>query len=253
MTYKATYRTRTYLRRGEVARTPAVPGMHLERVLMAEGAALVGGIDEVGVGAWAGPVAVGAVVLAPEVRIYKIRDSKLLDAARREYLAERVRARCLAYATGMSWPREIDQVGLSEAIRRAAARAVAALPVTPDVFLVDGKWNFVGERARMVVRGDAESVSIAAASIVVKVARDRLMASLAGLYPQYAFEANKGYPAPRHLWGLSAYGPSPIHRRLYAPIRRLSEEGVPGRLLSERGVVVLAHGSGGEKGWAHEQ
>ncbi|MEA2533600.1 MAG: ribonuclease, partial [Actinomycetota bacterium] len=111
------------------------------------------------------------------------------------------------------------------------ARAVAALPVTPDVFLVDGKWNFIGDRARMVVRGDCESVSIAAASIVVKVARDSLMSSLAELYPYYAFEANKGYPAPRHLWGLSAFGPSPIHRRLYAPIRKLVDEGVPGRLL----------------------
>jgi ribonuclease HII len=110
---------------------------------------------------------------------------------------------------------------------------VAALPVTPDVFLVDGKWNFIGDRARMVVRGDCESVSIAAASIVVKVARDSLMSSLAELYPHYAFEANKGYPAPRHLWGLSAFGPSPIHRRLYAPIRKLVDGGVPGRLLEQ--------------------
>lgn len=236
MSYKATYRTRTYLRKGEVARTPAVPGLHHERRLLAEGATLIGGIDEVGLGAWAGPVAVGAVVLAPDQRIYKIRDSKLLDPARRAFLAERVRARCLGYGTGFAWPDEIDQVGLSEAIRRAAARAVAALPVTPDLFLVDGKWNFLGERARMVVRGDAESVSIAAASIVVKVARDQLMTSLAAMYPHYAFEANKGYPAPRHLWGLSAFGPSPIHRRLYAPIRKLVDEGVPGRLLAERGV-----------------
>lgn len=229
--HKATYRTRTYLRKGEVARTRPAPGLHLERSLVAGGAALVGGIDEVGVGAWAGPVAVGAVVLDPGERIYKLRDSKLLDPERRAWLAERVRGRCLGWGVGMAWPVEIDEVGLSEAIRRAAARAVAALPVTPEVFLVDGKWNFLGERARMVVRGDCESVSIAAASIVVKVARDRLMSDLSALYPDYAFEANKGYPAPRHLWGLAAYGPCPIHRRLYAPIRKLVEEGVPGRLL----------------------
>ncbi|HEY4939373.1 MAG TPA: hypothetical protein VIJ69_10110, partial [Actinomycetota bacterium] len=144
---------------------------------------------------------------------------------------QRVRGRCVGHGVGLAWPNEIDEVGLSEAIRRAGARAVAALPVTPDVFLVDGKWNFIGDRARMVVRGDCESVSIAAASIVVKVARDSLMSSLAELYPHYAFEANKGYPAPRHLWGLSAFGPSPIHRRLYAPIRKLVDEGIPGRLL----------------------
>jgi len=240
MAYKATYRTRTYNRKGRVARTQPVPGMHLERALLAEGASLVGGIDEVGVGAWAGPVAVGAVVLAPPGqgdRIYKIRDSKLLDPARREWLAARVRERCLGHAVGLAWPSEIDAVGLSEAIRRAAARAVAGLAVLPEVFLVDGKWNFVGERARMVVRGDCESVSIAAASIVVKVARDRLMSDLAGLYPPYEFGSNKGYPAPRHLWGLSAYGPCPIHRRLYAPIRRLVDEGVPGRLLAQRATA----------------
>lgn len=231
MAYKATYRTRTYLRKGKVARTNPVPGFRHERDLLADGASLVGGIDEVGVGAWAGPVAVGAVVLDPDDRIYKLRDSKLLDPSRREWLAERVRSRCVAHGIGLSWPVEIDEVGLSEAIRRAGARAVAALSVQPDVFLVDGKWNFIGERARMVVRGDCESVSIAAASIVVKVARDALMTTLSGCYPHYAFESNKGYPAPQHLWGLSAYGPSPIHRRLYAPIRKLLDEGVPGRLL----------------------
>ena len=234
--YRATYRTRTYNRKGRVARTQPVPGMRHEQALLAEGATLVGGIDEVGVGAWAGPVAVGAVVLDPGDRIYKIRDSKLLDPARREWLAARVRGRSLGHGIGLAWPNEIDEVGLSEAIRRAAARAVAGLPVTPDAFLVDGKWNFLGNGARMVVRGDCESVSIAAASIVVKVARDRLMSALACMYPQYQFESNKGYPAPRHLWALSAYGPCPIHRRLYAPIRKLVVEGVPGRLLAEQGV-----------------
>jgi len=244
MAYKATYRTRTYLKKGEVARTRPVPGRHLEQAALAGGARLVGGIDEVGVGAWAGPVAVGAVVLAPDDRIYKLRDSKLLDPPRREWLAARVRERALGYGIGLAWPAEIDQVGLSEAIRRAAARAVGAMAVTPDVFLVDGKWNFVGPSARMVVRGDCESVSIAAASIVVKVARDRLMVDLAALYPSYAFEENKGYPAPRHLWGLSAYGPCPVHRRFYAPIRRLEVEGVPGRLLPAATVAAAGYGGG---------
>jgi ribonuclease HII len=240
MAYKATYRTRTYLRKGEVARTRPVPGTHLEQELLAGGARLVGGIDEVGVGAWAGPVAVGAVVLPPDGRIYKLRDSKLLDPPRREWLAARVRERCLAYGIGLAWPAEIDDVGLSAAIRRAAARAIEAMGVAPDAFLVDGKWNFVGPGARMVVRGDCESVSIAAASIVVKVARDALMGQLAALYPGYAFEANKGYPAPQHLWGLSAYGPCPVHRRFYAPIRKLEEEGVPGRLLGAGGMAMPA-------------
>lgn len=228
---KATYRTRPYTRNGRVLRTKPVPSLSHEQALLEGGAGLVGGVDEVGIGAWAGPVAVGAVVLRPGRRIYKVRDSKLLDASRREWLAERVRERCLAWAIGLSWPEEIDAVGLSEAIRRAARRARESLSPQPDVLLVDGKWNFLGDGVRMVVRGDCESLSIASASVVAKVARDRLMGALSTLYPVYGFEANKGYPSPRHRWALSAFGPSPIHRRLYAPIRRLTEEGLPGRLL----------------------
>lgn len=231
MGYRATYRTRTYTRNGRIARTNPVPGMHHERALREAGAELVGGIDEVGIGAWAGPLAVGAVVLRPSGRIYKVRDSKLLDAGRREWLADRVRERCLAWSIGVSWPPEIDAVGLSEAIRRAARRAIGGLPVRPDAFLVDGKWNFLDDGARTIVRGDCESVSIAAASVVAKATRDGLMRELASLYPGYAFDLNKGYPSPRHRWGLAAFGPCPIHRRLFAPIRKLVEEGVPGRLL----------------------
>src|SRR3984893_18843372 len=115
--YKATYRTRTYLSKGRVAAAQPVLGLLLERGLLADGAALVGGIDEVGVGAWAGPVAVGAVVLDPADRIYKLRDSKLLDPARREWLAQRVRGRCVGPGVGLGWPDEVDGGGLSRAIR----------------------------------------------------------------------------------------------------------------------------------------
>lgn len=231
MGYRATYRTRTYNNKGRLARTRPVPGTGLERDLHEQGAELVGGIDEVGVGAWAGPLAVAAVVLPPGRRIYKVRDSKLVDPARREWLAGRVRERCLSWSVGLAWPREIDEVGLSEATRWAARRAVDGLSVTPDAFLVDGKWNFLGEGATMVVRGDCESLSIASASVVAKCLRDRLMRDLSELWPAYRFDANKGYPSPQHKWALAAFGPSPIHRRLYAPIQRLFDEGVPGRLL----------------------
>jgi len=213
--------------------------MSHERGLLDCGAALVGGVDEVGLGAWAGPVTVGAVILHPGRRIYKVRDSKLLDAPRRECLAEKVRSDCLCWAIGSSWPSEIDEFGLSEAIRRAGRRAVAGLGVKPDAMLIDGNWNFMSGFAsqfdvKMVVRGDCESLSIACASIVAKVARDKIMGELATLYPFWAFESNKGYPSPAHKWALSAFGPSPIHRRLFAPVRRLVDEGIPGRLLSAR-------------------
>lgn len=231
MGYKATYRTRAYTRKGKIARTRPVPGTRYERELLGNGAELVAGVDEVGMGAWAGPVAVGAVILSPDRRIYKVRDSKLVDPARREWLAQRVRERCLGWSIGLSWPTEIDEFGLSEALRRAAARAIAGLPVAPDACLLDGNWNFIGKGTKVIVRGDCESVSIAAASIVAKVARDHLMRDLSHTYPAYGFDLNKGYPSPGHKWALAALGPTPLHRKLFAPIRKLIEEGTPGRLL----------------------
>lgn len=233
MAFKATYRRGTFKKKGRTVRTPAVPGLKHERSLMEEGAGVVVGIDEVGVGAWAGPVFVGAVALDTEHRLYKVRDSKLLDPARREWLSDRVMQHCLAWSVGMSWPEEIDSWGLSEAIRRAAARAIAGLPAKPDAFLLDGNWNYVKQtNTRVIVRGDCESLSIASASVVAKVARDRLMADLSALYPPYSFASNKGYPSPAHKWALRAFGPSPIHRRLFEPVRALFEDGGTGRLLT---------------------
>ena len=232
MGYRATYRTHGYVRKGRSVRTRRAPGMHLEKLLSSEGAQVIAGVDEVGVGAWAGPVVVGAVVMDPSHRLYKVRDSKLLDAPRRAWLAERVRAGALAWGVGMSWPSEIDVEGLSEAIRRAARRAIGSLGMTPDACLVDGNWNFVGDGAKTVVKGDCESVSIASASVVAKVFRDGLMTQMSSLYPGYRFELNKGYPSPVHKWGLRALGPSPLHRKLFAPVQRHFDEGTPGRLLT---------------------
>ncbi len=238
MSYKATYRTRTYRVRGRTAkaRTNPVPGMKHEAALRSSGAELVAGVDEVGLGAWAGPVAVGIVVFRPGTRVYKVRDSKLVDPVRREWLSARIRDQALCWATGLSWPDEIDRVGLSEAMRRAGGRALEGLNVWPDYFLIDGQWNFLKTnplepQVKMIVRGDCESVSIASASIVAKVLRDRLMAQLSQQFPPYLFHLNKGYPSPAHKWALSAFGPSPVHRRLFAPVRKLAEEGTEGRLL----------------------
>lgn len=240
MTYKATYRTRTYRVRGRTAkaRTKPVPGLKHETALRQAGAELIAGVDEVGLGAWAGPVAVGIVIFRPGSRLYKVRDSKLLDPPRREYLSARIRDQALCWSTGLCWPDEIDRVGLSEAMRRAGARALEGLAIWPDHFLIDGQWNFLKTnpmqpRVKMVVRGDCESVSIASASIVAKVMRDRLMSGLSQQYPPYLFHLNKGYPSPAHKWALSAFGPSPVHRRLFAPVRRLADEGTEGRLLPD--------------------
>lgn len=233
MSFKATYRTRAFAQGTlKASRTRPVPGMRYENMLRADGAQLIAGIDEVGLGAWAGPVAVGVVVLRPGRRLYKVRDSKALDAPRREWLAAHVQEGCLSWAVGLAWPREIDDLGLSAALRLAGRRAVSDLDVSPDAFLVDGNWNLLGiEGVTTIVRGDSESVSVASASLVAKVARDRLMKCLAPIYPQYLFESNKGYPSPFHMRALDMVGPSPIHRRLFAPVRKLVEQSPPCRLL----------------------
>lgn len=232
--FKATHRTRCYGTgpNGRPARTRAVPSMRYEDALRSEGVELICGVDEVGLGSWAGPVAVGMVVLQPATRLYKVRDSKSVDVDRREFLAAHVRRTCLAWSVGISWPAEIDEHGLSYAQMAAARRALEGLGCTPEAFLVDGNWNFLKPaKVRTIVRGDSESVSIAAASLVAKVTRDALMIQMSQLYPTYEFHSNKGYPSPRHKWALAAIGPSPIHRRLFEPVRVLAEGGIPGRLL----------------------
>lgn len=225
MALRATRRKSVVVRRGRRIRLPDVPHLRLEHELWDSGARYVVGVDEVGAGSWAGPLTVGAVVLDPLRRVYKVRDSKMLDAARREELAPRIQSNCLAWAVGHADVAEIDVVGLSGARRLAASRAIEALGVAPEHCLLDGHWDFsgLGSRTRTVVHGDKISLSIASASVVAKVARDRLMTELADLYPCYDWQSNKGYPSPRHRAALASEGPSPLHRRLFAPIAALSQ------------------------------
>lgn len=206
---------------GKRIRLPDVPGVRHERPWWDRGAR-VAGIDEVGRGAWAGPVTFAAVVLPSDRRMYKLRDSKMLDAPRREELAARLQTFAVGIGLGHATNAEIDALGMSDAMRLAASRAVAALPVHPDVFLVDGNWNMlpgVDQPVETIVHGDARSASIAAASIVAKVARDALMRSVCPTYPRYEFSSNKGYPSPPHVAALDRDGPCALHRHTWAPIR----------------------------------
>jgi ribonuclease HII len=166
----------------------------------------------VGRGAWAGPITVGAAVVPRGRRVYKVRDSKLLNEVEREALFARVAEWCQAWGVGHATAAECDELGMSEAQRLAARRALQALGVHPGEILVVGNWDFVGG-GRRIVGGDRTSLSIAAASILAKVTRDRLMRAEAGQFPGYNFEANKGYPCPVHKAALQAMGPSAIHRR----------------------------------------
>ncbi|MGH8932985.1 MAG: ribonuclease HII [Egibacteraceae bacterium] len=205
---------------GRRKRLPDVPGLAYERDWWAEGA-VVAGVDEVGRGAWAGPVTYGAVVLPADRRMYKLRDSKMLDPQRRSELAARIMDFALAASIGHASSDEIDAMGMTEAMRLAARRAVSGLPVRPDVCLLDGNWDFlagVGTHNERIIHGDARSASIAAASIVAKVTRDQLMTDACPTYPLYGFSRNKGYPSPEHQGSLRSLGPCPLHRHSWAPI-----------------------------------
>ena len=236
-------RTNVVYTNGRRRRLPDVPGVTRERRWWAEGA-LVAGVDEVGRGAWAGPVTYAAVVLPSDRRMYKLRDSKMLDPQRRYELAERLSDFAVSIGLGHASNDEIDALGMSDAIRLAARRAVDALDVRPDVCLIDGNWDFLagyGTVNERVIHGDSYSASIAAASIVAKVTRDRVMTGVCPRYPAYEFSSNKGYPSPTHKASLAAHGPCRLHRRTWAPIAAVTQGRLPFE-FAETATQVTPHG-----------
>ena len=218
------------------------PGLRLERRLWEAGNAVVAGVDEVGRGSWAGPLTVAAVVADPDRRIYKVRDSKMLTADEREALYDRILAWAAAASVGHATVEECTEFGMADAQRLAARRAVDGLGLRVDHVLVDGRWDFLAPprdsdardddhcespSVTTIVRGDASSLSIAAASVLAKVTRDRIMAQEARRYPGYWFASNKGYPCPRHKAALAAWGPCAIHRRRWVFMDGLRWTAVP--------------------------
>ncbi|MFF4171724.1 ribonuclease HII [Streptomyces sp. NPDC001744] len=196
---------------------PYEPPTHtVERSLRATtGARIVAGIDEVGRGAWAGPVTVCAAVTGLRRPPAGLTDSKLITPKRRTALAAELERWVTAYALGDASPQEIDDLGMTAALRLAAVRALEALPVRPGAVILDGKHDYLGSpwQVRTVIKGDQSCVSVAAASVLAKVRRDDLMAGLeAGEYAPYAFGANAGYPSPVHRAALEELGPTPYHR-----------------------------------------
>lgn len=196
------------------------PDLSIERSLWDQDLGYVVGMDEVGRGAWAGPIAVGAAVIPADRRIYKVRDSKMLTETEREAIFDRLADWCVSWAVGFASPAECDDLGMSQAQRLAARRALERLTVSAEAVLVDGNWDFVGG-AHKIVGGDRSSLSIASASILAKVTRDRMMREMSGDFPAYNFEANKGYPCPVHKAALQGWGPSVVHRRSWAFMDRL--------------------------------
>ena len=211
--------TRRGLRTALVGKAPSLA---VERSLWDEGHDVVVGVDEVGRGAWAGPISVGAAVLPRDRRVYGVRDSKQLTEEERERLFDRIAAWCRAWAVGHASQEECDELGMSAAQRLAARRAFDGLGLAPDHVLIDGRWDFVGHAAtRRIVKGDATCLSISAASVLAKVTRDRIMRAEAEHFPGYDFELNKGYPCPRHKIALKAWGPTSIHRRTWVFMEHL--------------------------------
>ncbi len=183
------------------------------------------GIDEVGRGPLAGPVVAGAVILPPDCTILYINDSKKISEKKREELYPVIMEQAVSVGIGMVSPQRIDEINILQATYEAMREAIHNLSVTPDILLNDAVTiPDVSIRQVPIVKGDTKSISIAAASIVAKVTRDRLMKEYDVILPEYAFASNKGYGTAAHIAALKEYGPSPIHRRTF--IQRIVQSGM---------------------------
>lgn len=188
----------------------------IERQCFAEGYALVCGVDEAGRGPLAGPVYAAAVILPPELVINGLNDSKKLTEKRREQLFPQIQAQAVAWGIGSASPQEIDQLNILNATYLAMNRAIAQIKPVPDLCLIDGNRSAgIQYPSRCFVKGDSRSASIAAASILAKVTRDRYMVEQDALYPGYGFAQHKGYGTKQHYAAIRELGPCPIHRQSF--------------------------------------
>lgn len=188
-----------------------------ERRLWDSGRSYIAGVDEVGRGPLAGPVVAAAVILPRDFDVLGIDDSKKLSPKKREELFEVIKAKALAWAVGWVGPERIDEINILETTKEAMKQAVQGLSLQPDHVLIDGNFTVraLALPQTAIVKGDANSTSIAAASILAKVTRDRYMEEMDAVYPGYAFASNKGYGTKAHYDGLKAQGPTPIHRKTF--------------------------------------
>lgn len=192
--------------------------LRYEKKAWASGATRVAGVDEVGRGSLFGPVVAGAVILDPGYRVRGLRDSKLLLSERREILAQRIREHAIAWAVAAVDAARIDQINIYQASRVAMREAVMRLAPAADHLLVDALRLDCELPQRAIIHGDAVSASIAAASILAKVERDRMMREWDPVFPAYGLASHKGYSTPKHLAALREYGPTPLHRQSFAPV-----------------------------------
>jgi ribonuclease HII len=195
--------------------------LRFETGLWQQGYARIAGVDEAGMSPLAGPVVAAAVILPPGARLPGVDDSKKLSAAQREQLVIEIEGTALAFGVGRAEPEEIDRINIYRAGLLAMRRAVEGLAPGPDYLLIDARsLKELGLPQQGIIRGDQQSLSIAAASIVAKTRRDAWMCELDARYPGYGLAQHKGYPVAQHLRALSALGVTPIHRRSFAPVKQ---------------------------------
>lgn len=207
------------------------PTQKLEEDLYTQGYRQIAGVDEAGRGAWAGPIVSAAVIMPRYAIVDGIRDSKLLSLKRREELYEHILEHALAWAVGIIDADEIDRRGIEYANKQSMIMAVSQLAAQADFVVTDGnRGPDFGVPSKTIIDGDALVYSIAAASIIAKVTRDRLMREAHALYPAYGFEQHVGYGTTLHQQMIEEHGPTPLHRKSFQPIRRLiaAVEGQPG-------------------------
>ena len=192
---------------------------YYERLAYKEGASFIAGVDEVGRGPLAGPVVAAAVILPKDIEDLGFDDSKKLSASKREEIYRLIQEKAIAIGIGIVDADIIDQVNIYQASRLAMQQAVSELKIQPDYLLIDAMKIDVNTPQICIIKGDAKSISIAAASIVAKQVRDQMMQEFDELYPGYDFSNNAGYGTPKHLEGLKSQGICPIHRKTFAPIK----------------------------------
>ena len=192
--------------------------LRYEKKAWASGARMVAGVDEVGRGSLFGCVVAAAVILDPAYRVRGLRDSKLLPPERRDVLAERIREHAVAWAIAAVDAARIDQINIYQASRAAMREAVLGLAPAPDHLLIDALKIDCDMAQDAIIHGDALSASIAAASILAKVERDRMMREWDAVFPEYGLASHKGYSTPKHLAALRELGPTPLHRQSFAPV-----------------------------------
>ena len=201
------------------------PNSREEEALRAQGYSLIAGLDEVGRGPLAGPVVAGVAMLPERMRgrwVGLVRDSKMMTESEREYVLPKLRAAALALATGVSSSQEIDDLGIVAATRLAMRRALDSLALLPQFLLLDAMTlPDVAIPQKAIVKGDAVCISISAASIAAKVARDEMMRREDEAHPGYGFARHKGYATAEHVGSIDRLGPCPIHRRTFAPVREM--------------------------------